>query len=67
MRGKHTLPVDNTATAGLATLSVAPYGYKKDKALDRKQKMPISKLMWLITLHTMCIDDHTSPKKKKKM
>lgn len=26
VRGKHTLPVDSTATAGLATLSVAPYG-----------------------------------------
>lgn len=33
LRGKHTEPVDRTATAGFITLSVAPYGYTKVRAL----------------------------------
>lgn len=33
LRGKHTEPVDRTATAGFITLSVAPYGYTNMRAL----------------------------------
>ena len=33
LRGKQTEPVERTATAGFITLSVAPYGYTKVRAL----------------------------------
>lgn len=43
LSGQLTLPVERTATAGFATLIVAPNGYKKDNALKniKHQKLRI--------------------------
>lgn len=35
LRGKHTEPVDRTATAGFITFNVAPNGYTKVRALEK--------------------------------
>lgn len=35
LKGKHSEPVERTATAGFITLNVAPYGYKKVRALNK--------------------------------
>lgn len=38
LRGKQTEPVERTATAGLITLSVAPYGYTNVSALQERRR-----------------------------